>query len=579
MITLPGFFVVRIIQKEAISCGRWPLLLLIDQVFDFIFSDGIENKESPKFTRQPQIDPMSSPLLSRFPLNNYALMALVLLGTLVRLFFGLQAQGWLLAPDQLAWGLMLEDFAMGEEGHYDQLVHYPHEGGSIFISLLALLLRPFEAWLPALSLAALVVELFGRTIQLLVVRKIFGGPSAWLFGIWSVLAIPTLLPWATVNFGLHALSGFWPFLFLLSITTSFRHIPRYVMAGVVTGLALTMSYDNLVLLPAFGIWALFFSQEQTPKWKQLPGFGLIALLVLFPHLMARSFLDAGFVLKSFDWGNIRGESWLLWMEKESWYSRLWKTGYHSLPGSTMMPEVVGILASYVRKFWLLIGGIGLIAGTLHFRRQSHAFWVGLSLLGFFLLFYAFSPFFTPSADSSIYVQYRHLTYILPLMVALGLHGLLYLDRKTGLAGLTWIAISAVGSISYISQATQPTATFDPAIGWVLTQKLGHQPERLFSVVQRAKPELQPLIWNGVGWGTTSAILEATGAPNQEKTDRLMGLLFQYPDSVSLDLIKGVRMSFEPWLTPTLDTNFLPLLELEMAKEWEIPAALKTPEKE
>ncbi len=80
--------------------------------------------------------------------------------------------------------------------------------------------------------------------------KAFGRTTAIYFALWTVAAVPGLLLWATVNFGLHPLSSFWPFVLLYVATRSMEEKPPAVWLGVITGLSISWSYDSLVLVPA-----------------------------------------------------------------------------------------------------------------------------------------------------------------------------------------------------------------------------------------------------------------------------------------------------------------------------------------
>ena len=71
------------------------------------------------------------------------LIVLVALGSISRLVFALEFQLWNQSPDQLAWELNLQEIFENGNWSYDSLIHYPHEGGTILISLFSLLFKPF----------------------------------------------------------------------------------------------------------------------------------------------------------------------------------------------------------------------------------------------------------------------------------------------------------------------------------------------------------------------------------------------------------------------------------------------------
>ncbi len=109
----------------------------------------------------------------QFVLRSWHIYVALLMGTIVRLAYGIYAQNWMSAPDQIAWQLSIDEAVANGAISYRSLIHYPHEGGSIFISLIAICLKPFENLMPPLSLAALLIELFGRYIQIKFTQRLF----------------------------------------------------------------------------------------------------------------------------------------------------------------------------------------------------------------------------------------------------------------------------------------------------------------------------------------------------------------------------------------------------------------------
>src|SRR4030095_15458263 len=94
----------------------------------------------------------------KFVFNSWSIWLFVLAGTFIRLVYGIYSKAWMAAPDQIAWGLSLDEMLQIGTFSYKQLIHYPHEGGSLLVSLIALALRPIDFILPSLSLAALLID-------------------------------------------------------------------------------------------------------------------------------------------------------------------------------------------------------------------------------------------------------------------------------------------------------------------------------------------------------------------------------------------------------------------------------------
>jgi hypothetical protein len=183
-----------------------------------------------------------------YQFKGWQLAVALVLGTVVRVAYGFSIHAWYGAPDQLAWGLSLSEMLQHGHWNYFQTIHAPHEGGSLIIGLLALLLSPFQFIMPPLSLAALLIDLVSRLIQIRVVGLVNKTAAPW-YAAWTVFAVPALVPWGTVNFGLHALAGFFPFLI---IYIGYRWGGHKYLALILAGfcaLSLSVSYDNLVLVP------------------------------------------------------------------------------------------------------------------------------------------------------------------------------------------------------------------------------------------------------------------------------------------------------------------------------------------
>ena len=73
----------------------------------------------------------------------------------------------------------------------------------VLVVFLAIALTPLDGWLPPLSWAALVVDTLSRYFQIRIATRLFGESTAIWFGAWTVLSVPLILPWGTVDFGLH----------------------------------------------------------------------------------------------------------------------------------------------------------------------------------------------------------------------------------------------------------------------------------------------------------------------------------------------------------------------------------------
>ena len=481
---------------------------------------------------------------------------LLLLGTAVRLIYGFLARDWQAAPDQMAWDLLLKELVEGGGVRYDQLIHYPHEGGGVLISGLALLSWPFSGFLPPLTLAALLMDLISRGIQVFLARKLFGDTTAWWFGIWTVFALPSLLPWATVNFGLHALSSFWPFVFLWALQSRWRNFSPAQLAGAVTGLALSMSYDSLILVPAFVVFLILSHEKLMAKGQQALSYLLTLILFLVPHLFSRWFFEDGFELKEDPWFSIRGEE----VSGGNWKTKLTNvhdTLRYTLPGSSMLPQIAGLGLTLGRNIWLAFGFLGILMGVLMKYWLRRIFLIGVAVVGLYLLLFAWSPFFAGHSNQTNYVYYRHLTYILPLLTLLAIHGLVKARWFFRYLPPIWITWCLVGSLVFILRAQPPEKPVDRVTGWVLAKKLGHDPERLVHLTHLVEEEAREEMVKGFGWGATAALMEGVESLDHPSVEKLLFIYGQLPQENKEDFKEGILMAFEPYFTPTLEIELRP----------------------
>jgi len=76
-----------------------------------------------------------------FTQPRFQILLYLLLGLITRIIYGVWHEPWLNAPDQLAWDILLNEAILSGSLRYDQLIHYPHEGGTILISFMALIIK------------------------------------------------------------------------------------------------------------------------------------------------------------------------------------------------------------------------------------------------------------------------------------------------------------------------------------------------------------------------------------------------------------------------------------------------------
>lgn len=506
---------------------------------------------------------MSTPFLenrSRARMPMWAVGLLVLAGSAVRFHHGATNQLWNSAPDQLAWGLGLEDLRATGTLSYEQLMHYPHEGGSLLLGLLSWLFVPLAGLMPPLSWVALAVDTCARVVQIRVAEHLVHERTARWFAVWTVFAAPVMLPWATIDFGLHAAFSFAPFLLALLAHDPPRSVLRI---GLCCGLLASLAYDVAVFAPAFA-WVLLTAEVPfNTRVRQLLSFALACVLGFLPHLLLRLFAEDGFGLEDHAALSIRG------LEQEPLHladlpRKLWQVCTQALPASFTLGAVAD---PSVRAVSMLVLALSLIAAwgiRRHWSSASSAVKaLGLTVLVFLLVVVA-APFFQPRPEGSGYLYYRYFAFIAPLISLLVLHGSHALGRRGRLLCLAWTTLCATLSLAYLVHARPSTTPNLEATGWVLARKYGDRPAVLMRIIQRAPVQDQDALVLGAGWGSTAALFDRKTAADTAALHRFAHLWRAFPSDRHAQLGRGVERAFDPGITPTLDPALLPQLRAAMA---------------
>lgn len=492
-------------------------------------------------------------------LKAWHIYAFVLSGTMVRLLYGLYTKAWLGSPDQLAWGLSLDDAVQNHHFTYKQLMHYPHEGADLFISLLSFCLRPFSNIMPPLSLAALLLDTCFRFIQIRIAQRVFGNRTAGFYAAWSVFSVPLLIPWATVNFGLHSLASFWPFV-MLYIAVCYRgRYPVHIVYAAVCCLSVLFSYDNIILLPAGLILIIWKEATFRQKLKAGLQYAATAFIFLLPAIFLRYYTNAGFPYSSEN-GSLRGEQWdtLLSITHARQFMTVW---HQALPASFMLSSL-NFISSYLQRdivFGFLVCALFIFG--LKFRSQHIALKFCMAVIILYMLAYAFSPFYTDDIRSKSYVAYRHMAYIIPVVVLALLYLLLQLRRTGVFLCIFWICLCSLATIFYCNNAKPATPAYRAA-GWVLAQKYGDDRDKLMEISLLVSDNNHNEVIAGYGWGLTAALLNNKTAADTLEISSLISILSDFPEEDRYELMEGVRYAFEEKITPVLDKNILPLLNTE-----------------
>lgn len=491
------------------------------------------------------------------------LLWLVILGTIIRAFYGVYAKAWLRAPDQLAWELGLREMLNSGEWSYKQIAHYPHEGGSFVIGLVALLFIVLPSSLPALSITALLFDTASRIIQVFIAKKLFGPKTALFFSLWLCIPVPLLLSWSSVNLGLHHLSSFWPFVFLFALSRYQNHRRIALAIGLICGLALSFAYNNVILLPAYAIFLFLHSSTFRDKIFSFL-FYIVGFLVAFsPHILLRNYMDAGFHLEHLSATEIREfgiEELFSWQS----FKNVFLVGLSPLPASFFL-SAGGMVPGMIQHLFVLL----LLVLTAFVSFQRHSSFsspekMSLVLILLYLMMYAISPFYSGSPRSDSYYYYRHLAYLLPLLMLFITYELSFL-RKIGERFLVLsllVSFTFTGLYCYSTQA--PTQAFIREEGWILGRKYGEDPAKMMALLKMSPEEQRKELTIGFGWGTSAALFSNKTLKDSTELNEFIRIFQNYPESQRADFYRGFRIAFQSGITPVLDSTLLPFLDKKLA---------------
>lgn len=490
-------------------------------------------------------------------LGNRQIVWIVLSGSIVRAIFGWHTRSWMEAPDQLAWQLGID--AMIDSGKWDYrlLMHAPHEGGTLVLGFLSVLLRPLPL-LPSLSWSALVFDTIARFVQIRITQKIFGGTVAAWFGLWSVLAIPALIPWGTVNFGLHALSSLFPFLVLYIIHRYRDHAYMSCMTGIACAVSVSFSYDSLVLLP---VCVLFFLNSSAKnRIRNIVVFCAVFAIAMLPHIWMRAGMhtqdsnDLLLSVRSVVWQDVLSGRHLINILP------VWLT---ALPGSFIVSpvHVLPPLAVLVIVCLLLFSGIALFIFT---KDRGMIHWAAIAMILFFVTAYAISPFYGGRYDNASYKYYRHMGYIVPLLALVCTAGYNNAGALKKYLLPVWISVCGLLSIQFMFTVKRSTQPAYRSAGWISISKYADNKDLLLNMHAVAGHRYQTELMTGYGWGLSALLL--TGKADTASVKKLVQVIRQYPAPYHQQLMDGVRYSFAKNITPILDPGMLEIFNLYMERE-------------
>jgi MFS family permease len=497
------------------------------------------------------------PLITSKP--DWRIVICLLAGTLVRLYFGISSQIWNASHDQVVWTYSLAD-AKAEGVHFRHLIQYPYEGGSVLISIFTILLWSVQKIIPALSLTALLIDLTIRWFQIYVLSKVVSKQTAIWFAVWSVFAVPLMLPSSAAMFGLHSVNAIFPFVYLLISAPTFKmRFSAFTLALIFAGMII-FSYQNSLLLFAFILSGFLGWHHFTVKqWLQ---FFCVLLLVLVLHFWIRTHIDHGFSISPFDLFSLETITNTNFSVSEGLihFFLFWIS---VLPDALSLDSAWPLLKGM--SYWLFLSLIVIAAGLFIQEKKNKTSAIAQTVLVgvLFAGIYSFTKFYTEGSPTPSFYLYRHLSYIVPLLIAALFSLLTNQQRLTNYLALTFIFLCSITSILYIQNYKKQTEPAHKVAGWILSRKYGNEPKRLLHMARSAKQEKAVELYYGYGWGITANLLEFSHPNDTAQINHLQSTFVAFELPQRALMMEGLHFAFAHGVTPVLDPALLPLLESKL----------------
>ena len=390
----------------------------------------------------------------------------------------------------------------------------------------------------------------------------FGPVAAGWFALWTVLSVPLLIPWATLNFGLHSLTSFLPFIFLYYLTSERSKYSRALVCGVITGLSISLSYNSLIFIPAFLVYTFFIPALPKQKLFIAGQFILITILTLIPHFLTRYYFDTGFILLDLPVFSVRGvpPENIFTFEHVNNFFHAW---HRALPSSFLISSAE-FISSYLQRdiifIFFMIAGILLI---IKHKENNKIIYPILMVIFLYMLLYAFSPFYSDEINIKSFIYYRHLTYIVPLVGVTLIYAFLKFEKIGTYFMIAWLLVCGSGIFIFFKTTKQPEQYAYRAAGWVLAEKYGDDTKKLMSIYHVTPDDQKEEIMTGYGWGLTTVLLNEKNFPDTIALHKLIMLLDQFPLEQKEFLLLGAQHAFKPGITPVLEPELL----LELENNW------------
>ena len=116
---------------------------------------------------------------------------------------------------------------------------------------------------------------------------------------------------------------------------------------------------------------------------------------------------------------------------------------------------------------------------------------------------------------------------------------------------------------FTTQISPKSDGITKAAGWIIGTKLGHDAKAIVTIIED-NPDSKILLRQGVGWGISASLLfdndNLDKIEAETKLIELVELISTYPKAYQIDLLEGVKFSFNEGLTPRLNPELLLKIE-------------------
>lgn len=472
----------------------------------------------------------------------------VVLGTIARVIFSVLVQPWHLFPDHQVWQLSIDYAVTFNDYSFEHFIYYPHQGYSILISAIAILLKNI-GFTYSLVIVSFIFDILIRFFQLYIVKNLYGEKVLIYFGIFTVFALPIMIVWAPISYESH-LASICPFIFVYLFKAKKQNNIHYCIIGLFLGLAIWFSYFNFVLALLLPIYLSYFKASYKSWLFVALGF----LPPILAHIIIAKYCNPGFELTGFGDFSIRNLDFTSFELTE--IKQLFLVWIKALGGSSLIIGPTEMTTTLLRLSW--VGFIYYWIFSFIYKRIDRKLNSSKSLIFIliflFLIIYALSPVYYDSLTNMNFNPYRHLAFIYPLMGLITIISILN-SKNYRRYFLILMSFSLGSYLSYIVYNSYKSTPYSEQIGYISILKFGHKPDKV-KKLKTLNTNNQEDFLIGAGGGYIAAIFgdfENSKEDQLESKVQLLAQILASYDTEELEFLKlGIRNAFKPGRTPIIN---------------------------